>query len=76
MREMFDINLLSQVQALDRKFSISKEQSHLKRKSVDNDKHKGAHSDAGRNMKDNDHSKDDNFAKEKEDSQTNIDITI
>ncbi|MCX8022910.1 MAG: hypothetical protein N2745_09080 [Syntrophorhabdaceae bacterium] len=35
MRELFDINLLSQITGLDRKFAISKEQQGLKRKKVE-----------------------------------------
>lgn len=39
--DTFDVNLLSQVKALNQKMSISQEQLHLKRKSVNEDKGKG-----------------------------------
>jgi len=35
MIDLFDINLLSQITCLDKKFSISKEQQGLKRKPVE-----------------------------------------
>ena len=39
--DTFDVNLLSQVKALNQKMSISQEQLHLKRKAMNEDKGKG-----------------------------------
>jgi len=39
--DTFDVNLLSQVKALDQKMSISQEQLHLKRKGFTEEKGKG-----------------------------------
>jgi len=39
--DTFDVNLLSQVKALNQKMSISQEQLHLKRKVLNEDKEKG-----------------------------------
>lgn len=39
--DAFDVNLLSQVKALNQKMSISQEQLHLKRKAMNEDKGKG-----------------------------------
>jgi hypothetical protein len=39
--DAFDVNLLSQVKALNQKMSISQEQLHLKRKAINEDKGKG-----------------------------------
>ncbi len=41
MNDMFDINLLSQIQALDRKMSLANEKPRLRRKTGDEPKHKG-----------------------------------
>ncbi len=40
MKELFDINLLSQIKGLDKKLSISKEQLQLKRQINDERKNK------------------------------------
>jgi hypothetical protein len=42
--DTFDVNLLSQVKALNQKMSISQEQLHLKRKAMNEDKGKGRYS--------------------------------
>ena len=42
--DTFDVNLLSQVKALNQKMSISQEQLHLKRKVLNEDKEKGRYS--------------------------------
>jgi hypothetical protein len=39
--DTFDVNLLSQVKALDKKMSISQEQLHLRRKAINEEKGKG-----------------------------------
>jgi len=39
--DAFDVNLLSQVKALDQKMSVSHDQLHLKRKVLTEDKGKG-----------------------------------
>jgi hypothetical protein len=75
MNDMFDINLLSQIQALDRKFSVAKEKSRLKRKGTDDNKQKGYYSESkatktAANKKEND------FIDEIESIHTNIDITV
>lgn len=41
MKELFDINLLSQIKGLDKKLSISKEQLQLRRHIQENQKNKG-----------------------------------
>lgn len=41
MKELFDINLLSQIKGLDKKLSISKEQLQLRRNIKENQKNKG-----------------------------------
>jgi hypothetical protein len=41
--DAFDVNLLSQVKALNQKMSISQEQLHLKRKAINEDRGKGKH---------------------------------
>lgn len=41
--DTFDVNLLSQVKALNQKMSISQEQLHLNRKVINEDKDKGRH---------------------------------
>jgi hypothetical protein len=76
MSEMFDINLISQIQGLDKKSSISKERPGLKRKAPD-DKHKGRHYNDSKTMKNTDsyNNNNDNFSSEDED-QAFIDITV
>jgi hypothetical protein len=41
--DTFNVNLLSQVKALNQKMSISQEQLHLNRKVLNEDKEKGRH---------------------------------
>jgi hypothetical protein len=41
--DAFDVNLLSQVKALNQKMSISQEQLHLKRKANNEDRRKGGY---------------------------------
>ena len=72
MKDMFDMNLLSQVQALDRKLNISKEHLHLKRKSMDDDTHRGAYRDPKKPMKNTDNNK--NLTEEKQDTHINITV--
>jgi hypothetical protein len=78
MSEMFDINLISHVQGLDKKFSISEERPSSKRKVTDDNKHKGRHFNDSRTMKhtDNYNNNDDNFSEENKDNHAGIDITI
>jgi hypothetical protein len=76
MGEMFDINLISQVQGMDKKFSISKEQPHPTRKVTDDSKHKGKHYNERKTTKNTDNYNNDNFSGEDEDNRINIDITV
>jgi hypothetical protein len=77
MGETFDINLISQIHGLDKKFSISKEQPRLTRKFNDEDKHRKKHYNEKKIMTNTDSYNDsDNFSLEKEDNQAYIDITV
>jgi hypothetical protein len=77
MGEMFDINLISQIQGMDKKFSISKEQPRLKRKATDYSKNKNRHYNDRRVMKDTDnHNYDNDFSEEDKDNHDSIDITV
>ena len=76
MREMFDINLLAQVSALDRKSSVSQEQFRLKRKNADDSKHKGAHHSPGRNSDTTEQSAGHDMPDGRSGGHPNIDITV
>jgi hypothetical protein len=73
MGELFDINLISHIQGTDKKFSISREQPHLKRKVPYDSKHSGRHNTDRRTVKDTDN---DNFSGEDEEDRAGIDITV
>lgn len=74
--DTFDVNLLSQVKALNPKMSISQEQLHLKRKAISEDKGKGKYPgrkparDLGR------HDSEYTAASTAEAKESTIDITI
>ncbi len=77
MKDLFDINLISEIQGLDRKSSISREQVHLKRKKdIDNKSKNGRlHNKAA--MKDTYNSNEDNASTEQyEDNHGKINITV
>ena len=76
MNDMFDINLLSQIQALDRKFSVDKEKSRLKRKNADDHKQKSAYSNESKAIKNTTNHNKNNFAEEIESTHININITV
>jgi hypothetical protein len=76
MYDMFDMNLLTQIQALDRKFSLANDKPRLKRKTSDDHKEKGSHmpdrKTVGAVVKDSDY----DSPQEAENSHVNIDITV
>jgi len=79
MYDMFDINLLSQIQALDRKFSVANEKPRLKRKGTDDHKQKSSPFHESKLMKtvtnnnaNNEQESDNNI----ESPHANIDITV
>jgi hypothetical protein len=77
MGETFDINLISQIHGLDKKFSISKEQPRLTRRFNDEGKNRNRHYNEKKTMKNTDSYNDtDNFSAEEEDNQAYIDITV
>jgi|GEM_PF-6880759 len=79
MGEMFDINLISHIQGTDKKFSISREQPHLKRKAPYDSKHSGRHNNDRRTVKKTDNYNDndtDNFSGEDEGNCAGIDIIV
>jgi len=78
MGDIFDMNLLTAIHGLGKKFSISKEQPNLKRKTTDNNKHKGRHYNDTKTVKNIDHydNKNDSFSGEDEGSNINVDITV
>ena len=76
MNDMFDINLLSQIQALDRKFSVANEKPRLKRRSADDHKEKGSRLYENRTIKTVAKDGERNFLDETETIHTNIDITV
>ncbi len=77
MGEMFDINLISQIQGTDKKFSISKEQPRLKRKAPYNSKHGSRHNnDRSTVQKTDNYNDNDNFSGEDEGNCAGIDITV
>jgi hypothetical protein len=77
MGEMFNVNLISQIQGTDKKFSISKEQPHLKRKAPDVSKHGSRHNNDRRTAKNIDYyNNNDNFSGEDEGDHTGINITV
>jgi hypothetical protein len=79
MYDMFDINLVSQIQAMDRKFSLANEKPRLKRKSVDDHRQKNSHFRESKPIKplaynsDNDRLDSDDDVKS---LHANIDITV
>jgi hypothetical protein len=74
--DTFDVNLLSQVKALNQKMSISQEQLHLKRKAKNEDREKGKYS--GRRPTGNPGRTDGEYQSKlsDEDKESTIDITI
>jgi hypothetical protein len=74
--DTFDVNLLSQVKALNQKMSISQEQLHLKRKANSEDKGKGKY--PGRRPTSSLRSANAEYQSEltAEDKESIIDITI
>ncbi len=76
MNDMFDINLLSQIQALDRKFSVDKEKSRLKRKNADDHKQKSVYRNESKAIKNTTNHNENNFAEEIESTHININITV
>jgi hypothetical protein len=75
MGEMFDINLISHIQGTDKKFSISREEPHLKRKALYDSKHSNRHKNDRRTVKNTDNDND-NFSGEDEENCVGIDITV
>jgi hypothetical protein len=79
MYDMFDINLVSQIQALDRKFSLANEKPRLKRKSTDDHRQKNSHFHENKpirpatSTKDNDEQRPGSGI---ENLHANIDITV
>jgi hypothetical protein len=79
MYDMFDINLVSQIQALDRKFSVANEKPRLKRKSTDDHRRKGSHFREDKPFKPAANNNDDNKQESNRGSESlhsNIDITV
>jgi len=75
MNDMFDINLLSQIQALDRKLSIANEKPRLRRKSGDEHKHKGSYWTQSKVFSATPN-KTEGILEERDDVHATIDITI
>ncbi|OPY73284.1 MAG: hypothetical protein A4E64_02615 [Syntrophorhabdus sp. PtaU1.Bin058] len=75
MGEPFDVNLLSNVQALDKKLSISKEFVQLKRKNISDRKKRSGHYQAKRLLVEPDGDDHDDNADE-DVSKRKIDITV
>jgi hypothetical protein len=74
--DAFDVNLLSQVKALNQKMSISQEQIHLKRKATNEDKGKGRY--PGKKLAKNPNRNDNEYhlVSTTEEKDSIIDITI
>jgi hypothetical protein len=75
MSEPFDVNLLSNVQALDKKLSISKEFVQLKRKNISGRKKRSGHYQAKRLLAEPDRDGQ-NDGIDDDDSKRTIDITV
>ena len=76
MNGMFDINLLSQIQALDRKFSVASEKPRLRRKGSDDHKQKSPSFYEGKPAKTPSSEDHHDFPDGAEDLHANIDITV
>lgn len=74
--DTFDVNLLSQVKALNQKMSISQEQLHLKRKAVNEDKGKGRYTGKRFTKNPSHHDGEYKTASTIEEKEGIIDITI
>jgi len=59
MREIFDINLLSEIKGLDRKLSVSREHVTLKKQITEEQKNKGRQQMPKKQIKPNNESKED-----------------
>ena len=76
MNDMFDINLLSQIQALDRKLSVANERPRLKRKTTDDHKEKSSRFYENRTIKTVAKDGERTLLDETETLHVNIDITV
>lgn len=75
MKELFDINLLSQIKGLDKKLSISKEQLQLKRQINDERKNKQDKQNQKNTIKEPQNKKGTSIKKQDIDGHISIDIT-
>ena len=77
MKELFDINLLSQIKGLDKKLSISKEQLQLRRSIQESQKHRGGGRDKNnQEFKNNEEDKTKEKVKKVTDKEGHISIDI
>lgn len=74
--DAFDVNLLSQVKALNQKMSISQEQLHLKRKANNEDKGKGGYPGKRPSRNPGHHDGEYQATSTVEEKESTIDITI
>jgi hypothetical protein len=74
--DAFDVNLLSQVKALNQKMSISQEQLHLKRKALNEDKGKGRYAGKRPGKDPASHTSEYQVVSKIEEKEGVIDITI
>ncbi|MBP8626626.1 MAG: hypothetical protein KBI10_08035 [Syntrophorhabdales bacterium] len=75
MKEIFDINLLSQIRGLDKKLPISKEQLQLKRQANEEQKHKHNKQNPKKPTKEPQDKQDTSIKKQEIDGHISIDIT-
>jgi len=75
MKEIFDINLLSQIRGLDKKLPISKEQLQLKRQANEEQKHKHNKQNPKKPTKEPQNKQDTSIKKQEIDGHISIDIT-
>jgi len=77
MKELFDINLLSQIKGLDQKLTISKEQLSLRRNVQESEKNKGGSKNkTGREFKNKEEDKTKDKVKKITDKEGHISIDI
>ncbi|HOP85407.1 MAG TPA: hypothetical protein PLM71_03170 [Syntrophorhabdaceae bacterium] len=77
MKELFDINLLSQIKGLDQKLSVSKEQLRLRHNIKESQKNKGGSKDkTGQGFKNNEEDKEKDKVKKVTDKEGHISIDI
>jgi|GEM_PF-599648 len=77
MKELFDINLLSQIKGLDQKLTISKEQLSLRRNVQESEKNKGeSKNKTGREFKNKEEDKTKDKVKKITDKEGHISIDI